>query len=89
MKNIKYSVIGGQYRYHWYGDFDNLLTAKRVATKNCEYWDNWQGWHKPSIWLESDCTDEGYPIPGHLPICTWCETDKKWALTEYGKTIRD
>lgn len=47
----KYQVIGGQYESHWYGESDSLHGAKVIAGKNKEYWDNWQGWHTPRIYL--------------------------------------
>ena len=50
----KYQVIGGQYESRWYGESDSLRGAKIIATRNEEYWDNWQGWHKPSIYLAED-----------------------------------
>lgn len=50
----KYQVIGGQYEQHWYGESDSLRGAKIIATKNAEYWDNWQGWHKPNIYDSAD-----------------------------------
>ena len=50
----KYQVIGGQYEQHWYGESDSLRGAKIIATKNVEYWDNWQGWHKPRIYDSAD-----------------------------------
>lgn len=53
----KYQVIGGQYESHWYGESDTLRGAKMIATKHMEYWDNWQGWHKPSIFLAEDTED--------------------------------
>lgn len=50
----KYQVIGGQYESKWYGESDSIRGAKIIATKNEEYWDNWQGWHKPSIYAAED-----------------------------------
>lgn len=50
----KYQVIGGQYESYWYGESDTLHGAKIIATKNAEYWDNWQGWHTPSIYKAED-----------------------------------
>jgi len=50
----KYQVIGGQYESYWYGESDSLHGAKIIAGKNKEYWDNWQGWHKPRIYLSKD-----------------------------------
>lgn len=47
----KYQVIGGQYESVWYGESDSLHGAKLIAAKRDEYWDNWQGWHRPSIYL--------------------------------------
>lgn len=49
-KENKYAVIGGQYTSICYGCTPTLLGAKRLATKNMEYWDNWQGWHTPKIY---------------------------------------
>ena len=54
MKNNNYYVIGGQYEYYCYGGCPTLIGAKRLATKNMEYWDNWQGWHKPRIYAAND-----------------------------------
>lgn len=51
----KYIVIGGQYKDYCYGEFDSLHAAKMCATKNAEYWDNWQGWHTPKIYKFTDC----------------------------------
>lgn len=45
----RYVVVGGQYFRYVYGSTDSLLSAKRLAGKNDEYWDNWQGWHRPCI----------------------------------------
>ena len=53
-KEIKYYVIGGQYAYYLHGGAPTLIGAKRLATKSMEYWDNWQGWHKPSIYKAED-----------------------------------
>lgn len=53
----KYQVIGGQYESKWYGESDSLRGAKIIATKHQEYWDNWQGWHKPCIYAAEDVTE--------------------------------
>ena len=50
-KQIRFYVIGGQYERVCYGGTPTLLGAKRLASKHEEYWDNWQGWHKPDIYL--------------------------------------
>lgn len=52
--NNGYEVIGGQYAPYYYGHCDTLIGAKRLATKNKEYWDNWQGWQKPRIYRSED-----------------------------------
>lgn len=54
MKKNNYYVIGGQYESCCYGGAPTLIGAKRLATKNKEYWDNWQGWHKPNIYRAED-----------------------------------
>lgn len=53
-KDQKFAVIGGQYERYYYGTTATLIGAKRLATKNEEYWDNWQGWHKPAIYRIED-----------------------------------
>ncbi len=50
----KYQVIGGQHESHYYGESDSLRGAKIIAGKHKEYWDNWQGWHTPAIYLAED-----------------------------------
>ena len=55
----KYVVIGGQYFCCYYGEADTLTGAKRIAGKNAEYWDNWQGWHVPRIYRAEDVKDAG------------------------------
>lgn len=49
-----YYVIGGQYESYCYGGAPTLIGAKRLANKNVEYWDNWQGWHIPKIYRAED-----------------------------------
>lgn len=85
----KYQVIGGQYEPYWYGESDNLTAAKRIATAHEEYWDNWQGWHKPCIYAAEDCTivkshgmithvdGSMICVPSHAnPVAYW--EDGKW-----------
>lgn len=55
MSKINYYVIGGQYAQYNYGGCATLTGAKRIAGKHEEYWDNWQGWHRPSIYAAADC----------------------------------
>lgn len=55
MKHMKkYQVIGGQYEPCWYGESDTMRGARCIATRHMEYWDNWQGWHKPCIYAAED-----------------------------------
>lgn len=77
----KYQVIGGQYESCYYGESDSLHGAKVIAGKHKEYWDNWQGWHTPHIYLSSDVeevesrgrvtTPDGTKIrvPKGKPVC--------------------
>lgn len=51
----KYQIIGGQYESYWHGESDSLHSAKIIASRNMEYWDNWQGWNTPRIYLAEDC----------------------------------
>lgn len=73
----KYIVIGGQYQPYYYGEADTLAEAKRMADANMEHWDNWQGWHYPSIYRAEDvepCSNfygDGYtPVYGADPAAT-------------------
>lgn len=52
-----YQIIGGQYESHWYGESDTLRGARCIATRNKEYWDNWQGWRKPKIYKAEDVAE--------------------------------
>lgn len=54
MKKNNFAVIGGQYQAYCYGCTPTLLGAKRLAGKNEEYWDNWQGWHRPAVYRIED-----------------------------------
>ena len=72
-KENKYVVIGGQYEPYYYGAYPTLIGAKRIATKNEEYWDNWQGWHKPRVYRIED---------------TEAITTKGWITYGDGSTIR-
>lgn len=54
MKKLNYYVIGGQYESICYGGAPTLIGAKRIATRNQEHWDNWQGWHRPRIYAAED-----------------------------------
>ena len=92
-KQDKYAVIGGQYFPVHYGNAQTLEEAKELAGKNPEYWDNWQGWHKPCIYRAEDveivesygriCTPDGWDIrvtkPGARP---WVWREDHWVRRE-------
>lgn len=85
MKKINYYVIGGQYEAVNYGGTETLLGAKRLASNHEEYWDNYQGWHKPRIFDAKDCKletnffGEGYyPIADAEPVAKWNPYTKRW-----------
>ena len=93
--NAKYAVIGGQYEAAYYGCTDTLLKAKRLATANAEYWDNWQGWHKPQIYKIEDTEEietggmityrDGMTIripTFGAPRWAWDNDAKKWEYCE-------
>ena len=62
----RYQVIGRQYEQHWYGESDSLRGAKSIATRHEEYWDNYQGWHKPRIYKAEDVQEiESYGYITH------------------------
>ena len=80
---INYYVIGGQYQYYNHGGTETLLGAKRLAGKSDEYWDNWQGWHRPAIYKATDCHEtNGFygeqmtPKENAQPVAVW--DGKKW-----------
>lgn len=82
---INYYVIGGQYEYYNHGGAATLTGAKRIATKNLEMWDNWQGPHKPSIYAAADCIttvnfygEQLTPRPGAAPVAVWDDARGKW-----------
>lgn len=94
----KYQVIGGQYESCWYGESDSLHGAKTIAGRNKEYWDNWQGWHTPMIYLAEDVkeieskgritTPDGWltriPKPGVTPVAKRNEYSDKWEILTVG-----
>ena len=86
---IRYYVIGGQYAYYNHGGAATIAGAKILATKNEEYWDNWQGWHKPSIYKAEDCEvwtnffgTDYYPKTDADPYMVWDEQAGKWRMYE-------
>lgn len=82
-KENKYVVIGGQYRSFCYGCTPTLLGAKRLATQNEEYWDNWQGWHTPDIYRIEDTVEvDGERFVADAPAPFWRKFGKKWEEVE-------
>jgi len=84
-KEINYYVIGGQYASFNHGGARTLLGAKRLATKNMEYHDNWVGWVKPSIYKAEDCEmgssfygRDMYPKYGAEAVAMWNQETKRW-----------
>jgi len=80
MKENNYYVIGGQYEYYCHGATPTLLGAKRLANKSMEYWDNWQGWHRPNIYraedvqpIHSDFFGDGYAPKWNAQPVDWEE----------------
>ena len=70
-KKDGYYVVGGQYKYICYGWCKTLLGAKRLARKNQEYWDNWAGWHTPSVYEACDCSGDMIPYYGAYPVAIY------------------
>lgn len=82
----KFAVIGGQYEFYFYGFCDTLEGAKRLASRNIEYWDNWQGWNYPRIYRAEDVVEvENFygvtyaPNPGCEPVASRVYGDK-WVV---------
>lgn len=82
---INYYIIGGQYEYYNHGGAATLIGAKRIAGKHDEYWDNWQGWHRPKIYAAEDCAatngfygEQMTPRPGAQPVAVWDDSRRKW-----------
>lgn len=75
-----YYVIGGQYRYHYYGASKTLLGAKMLATRNKEYWDNFVGWMTPRIYSAEPVITTVNGAEMVLPIgdCSYYHDGKKW-----------
>lgn len=87
MREQGYYVIGGQYEAYNYGWRKTLLGAKRLAGKCDEYWDNWQGWHRPQIYAAGDCEmrktfyrDYEVMVPMEFaePVAVWDRDARKW-----------
>ena len=87
MKKANYYIIGGQYYAYCYGSAETLLGAKRIAAKHDEYWDNWQGWHRPKIYRAEDCVladtqfhgEQMIPDDGAYPVAVYDMERKTWS----------
>lgn len=66
MKKNNYVIVGGQYEDCYYGGAPTLLGAKRLAGRNIEYWDNWQGFHIPYVYAIEDTYE--YECNGWITI---------------------
>ena len=85
MKENRFYVIGGQYQAFNHGGTPTLLGAKRLAKKCEEYWDNWQGFHVPSIYAAEDCVraenfygEQMIPKAGATPVAVWDREERRW-----------
>ena len=79
MENFNYYVIGGQYEQYCYGGSSTILGAKQIAAKHDEYWDNWQGWHRPAIYNADDCFLGKTQLNGEQMI----HKENAWPVAEY------
>lgn len=85
-KKANYYIIGGQYYFYCYGSAETMTGAKRIAGKHDEYWDNWQGWHRPSIYKAEDCIladtqfhgEQMIPAEGAHPVAVYDMDHKMW-----------
>ena len=75
-----YYVIGGQYRYHYYGSSKTIRGAKMLATRNKEYWGNFVGWVTPRIYSAEPVitTVNGDEIVLPIGECSYYHDGKKW-----------
>ena len=88
MQTMSYVVIGGQYRYFCHGEYKTLRAAQIAATKNVEYWDNWQGLKTPKIYKIEDTEnyyDEFFQCWNRRPAANcvrcWEKINNKWTET--------
>lgn len=90
-KEFKFIVIGGQYNTVCYGGANTLRGAQIIASKNKEYWDNWQGWHYPLIYIKDSIEEASKNIwhPDGVVIKEYAEAiasrgidDKQWTIKD-------
>ena len=74
-----YYVIGGQYRYHYYGASKTLRGAKMLATRKQEYWD-FVGWVTPRIYSAEPVITTVNGVEMVFPIgdFSYYHDGKKW-----------
>lgn len=91
MKNINYYVIGGQYQSYCPGGAETLRGAMQLATKSREYWDNFEGWHVPSVYKAEDTVEvtnffgaQRAPKEGAQPVRVgrWINGKTLWSTPE-------
>lgn len=49
----KYVVLGGEYQWEYYGEYDSLLDAQAVCMSYEEFWDDIKETRSPRIYLSS------------------------------------
>ena len=85
MEKDEYVVIGGQYHNIYYGCTSTLQGAKRLATKNGEYWDNYAGKQIPKIYNIYDTIEiDGVRYPKHYGCPYYTKLGGKWELVNMG-----
>lgn len=77
----KYQVIGAFDGWNWFGESANLISAKRIATRNevCEV--SYLGLRKPDIYLAEDVLEGPcgrVPAPWAKPVARWMSYTGKW-----------
>lgn len=77
----KYQVIGAFDGWNWFGESDNLTSAKRIATSNgvCEA--KSLGVRKPEIYRADDVIEGPcgrVPAPWAKPVERWMSYTGKW-----------
>lgn len=77
----KYQVIGAFDGWKWFGESDNLTSAKRIATRREVCVGYCVGVSKPDIYLAEDVIDGPVgrvPIPGRRPVWRWMQYTGEW-----------
>lgn len=77
----KYQVIAAFDGWHWFGESDNLTSAKRIATNNSIYNTDMLGFDKPAIYRSEDVIDGPcgrVPAPSAKPVVRWMAFMERW-----------